>query len=292
MKPAFIMRRGDMKNLHIVTDSNCHIPSTLCHELDIHVVPLPFVWNKITYLDNVDMGPREFYSKLRNSKSIPTTSGPTPGSFKDKFESLSSDGRPILAILVGRVFSITFTTANLAKDMLPNVDVTIINSDSTTMGLGFQVLAAARAAREGKELDEVISIVKRVKDTCGVVFSVSNLDYLRRGGRISHIQRFLASTLNVVPIMELKGGPIKPVEHVRNQKVVPRILDLVAERLVNERPIRMAVVHADAEARAWELAKEVRNRFDPDELITSELNPVLGIHAGPDALGLAYASGV
>jgi DegV family protein with EDD domain len=281
-----------MKNLHIVTDSNCHIPSALCQELDIQVVPLPFVWNNITYLDNVDMGPREFYSKLRNSKSIPTTSGPTPGSFKDKFESLGSDGKPILAILVGMVFSSTFTTANLAKDMLPNVDVTIINSDSNTMGLGFQVLAAARAAKEGKELDEVISIVKRVKDTCGVVFSVSNLDYLRRGGRISHIQRFLASTLNVVPIMELKGGPIKPVEHVRNQKVIPRILDLVAERLVNERPIRMAVVHADAEASAWELTKEVRNRFNPDELITSELSPVLGIHAGPDAFGLAYASGV
>jgi len=107
------------------------------------------------------------------------------------------------------------------------------------------------------------------------------------------MQRFIASTLNVVPIMELKGGPIKPVERVRNQKnVMPRILDLVAERLVNERPIRMAVVHADAEASAWELAKEVRTRFNPDELITTELSPVLGIHAGPDALGLAYASGV
>jgi DegV family protein with EDD domain len=282
-----------MKNLHIVTDSNCHIPSALCHELDIHVVPLPFVWDNISYLENVDMGPREFYSKLRNSKSVPTTSGPTPGSFKDKFESLASDGKPILAILVGMVFSSTFTLANLAKDMLPNVDVTIIDSDSNTMALGFQVLAAARAAREGKGLDEVISIVKRVKDTCGVVFSVPNLDYLRRGGRISHLQRFLASALNAVPIMELKGGPIKPVERVRSQKnVMPRILDLVAERLVNERPIRMAVVHADAEAGAWELAKEARTRFNPDELITSELSPVLGIHAGPDALGLAYASGV
>jgi DegV family protein with EDD domain len=142
-------------------------------------------------------------------------------------------------------------------------------------------------------MDEVVSIVNRVKDTCGVVFSVSDLDYLRRGGRISHIQRFIVSTLKLVPIMEVRGGPIKPVERVRNQKnVIPRILDLVAERLVNERPIRMAVVHADAEAHAWELAKEARDRFNPDELITSELSPVLGIHAGPDAVGLAYASGV
>lgn len=110
---------------------------------------------------------------------------------------------------------------------------------------------------------------------------------------MSHLERLLASTLKLVPIMEIRGGPIKPVERVRNPKnVIPRILDLVAERLLNEPSIRMAVVHADAEARAWELAKEVRDRFNPDELITSELSPVLGIHAGPDAVGLAYAPGV
>ena len=282
-----------MRKFHIVTDSNCHIPPALCQELDIHVVPLPFVWDNTTYLDNVDMGPREFYARLRTSHSVPTTSGPTPGSFKDEFESLASDGKPVLAILVGEVFSSTFTTAKLAKDMLPNVDLTLINSDSNTMGLGFQVLAAARAAKEGKGLDEVILIVNGVQDRCGVVFSVSNLDYLRRGGRIGHIQHLLASTLKLVPILELRGGPIKPVERVRNQKnVIPRILDLVAQRLVNERPVRMAVVHADAEAHAWQLAKAARDRFHPDELITSELNPVLGIHAGPDALGLACASGV
>lgn len=282
-----------MRDVHIVTDSCCHIPSALCQELDIHVVPLPFVWDNVTYLDNVDMGPREFYSKLRTSQSFPTTSGPTPGSFKDEFESLASDGKPVLAILVGEVFSSTFTTAKLAKDMLPNVELTLVNSDSNTMGLGFQVLAAARAAREGKSLDEIITIVNKVKDTGGVVFSVSALDYLRRGGRISHVQHFFASTLKLVPIMELKGGPIKPVERVRNHNnVIPRTLDLVAERLSYERPIRMAVVHADAEAQAWELSKAAPGRFHPDEFIMSELSPVLGIHAGPDAVGLAYASGV
>ncbi len=282
-----------MSNLHIVTDSNCHIPPALCQELDIHIVPLPFVWDGVTYLDNVDMGPREFYAKLRSSRSVPTTSGPTPGSFTDVFESLASDGNPVLAILVGEVFSSsTWSTVRLAKHMLPHLDITILDSGSNTMALGFQVLAAARAAREGKGIDQVISVVNQVKDSCGVVFAVSNLDYLRRGGRISHIQHLFASTLNLVPVMELKGGPIQPVERVRHHdNVMPRILDLVSERLLSERPIRMAVVHADAEAQAWELAKQVRDRFHPDELITAELNPVVGIHVGPDAFGLAYASG-
>lgn len=282
-----------MATIHVVTDSNCHLPSALCQELEIHVVPLPFVWDNTTYLDDVDMGPREFYARLRTSHSLPTTSGPTPGSFKEKFESLASDGKPILAILVGDTFSSTFTTAKLAKDMLPDIDLTLINSSSNSMGLGFQVLAAARAAKHGFGRDEIMSIVERVRQRSGVVFSVSNLDYLRRGGRISHIQHFLASTLRLVPILEVRGGPIKLVERVRNQKnAISRTLDLVAERLEGERPIRMAVVHADAEAHAWEMTKAVRDRFRPDELITSELNPVLGIHAGPDAVGLAYSSGV
>ena len=93
--------------------------------------------------------------------------------------------------------------------------------------------------------------------------------------------------------MEVKNSPIKPVGRVRSQKkVIPRLLNIVSERLVKEGPIRLAVVHADAESQAWELAKKVRQQFSPDELITSEITPVLGAHTGPDALGLAYSSGI
>ena len=154
------------------------------------------------------------------------------------------------------------------------------------MGLGFQVLAAARAVRDGKELDEVLSILEYVKRTSGVIFAAPHIRYLLRGGRINHIQYYFASVLNLVPIMEIKNGPIKPVENI-----IPHLLALVSERLEKDKPLRMAVVHVDAEAQAWELAKAVRERFSPDELITTELTPVLGIHAGPDAVGLAYSTG-
>ncbi len=206
---------------------------------------------------------------------------------------MSSDGRPVLAILVGSVFSSTYTTAGVAKELLPEADIIILDSESNTMGLGFQVLAAARAANEAKSIDQVISIVQQVKNNSGVVFAVQDIKYLWRGGRISGLQSFVASLLNMIPIMELRGGPIRPVERVRTQKrVIPRLLALAEERMHSTRPLRLAVVHADCEARAWELRKAARERFDPDELIISELAPVLGIHAGPDALGLAYSSGI
>jgi DegV family protein with EDD domain len=280
-----------MKKLHIVSDSVAHIPEALRQEYDIKVVPMPYVWDGKTYYD-FDIGPREFYKKLRNSSTIPQTSGPPPALFKEQMENAGTDGKPVLVITVGKDFSSTYKAAVLAKEMVPDIQVTVFSSDSNTMAYGFQVLAAARAARAGKDIGEVISILERVKLNSGVVFATPHIEYLKRGGRINHIQYFFASTLNLIPIMEIRNSPIKPVERVRNQrKVIPRLLDLVEQRLKKEKPIRMAVVHADAESQAWELVKEVRQRFSPDELITSELTPVLGIHAGPDALGLAYSSG-
>ena len=287
------MKVVSMSRPHIVTDSNCHIPAALSHELDITVIPLPFAWDGATYLDGVDMGPREFYSRLRLSKTIPTTSAPTPGSFKVEFERLASDGRPLLAILVGEDFSSTYVTAGLAREMIPEADIRILDSDSNTMGLGFQVLAAARAAQEGRTINEVIEVVKQVQENTGVVFAVKDVNYLQRGGRISRIQGFFGGALNLIPIMELRGGPIRPVERVRSgRKLHSRLLDLVSARLHQDRPLRLAVVHADSESTAWDLLTATRERFHPDELIISELSPVLGIHAGPDALGIAYSSGV
>jgi DegV family protein with EDD domain len=280
-----------MPKLHIVTDSTAHIPDTLCQEYDIKVVPLPYVWEGNTYFD-FDIGPREFYAKLRNSNTIPSTSGPPPKLFKEQFEALTNDGNPILVITVAKFFSSTFKAANLAKEMVSDLDVTVFSSDSNSMGFGFQVLAAARAAREDKSLDEVLNILEHVKRTSGVIFAAPHIKYLLRGGRINHIQYYFASVLNLIPIMEIRNGPIKPIERVRqNKNIIPHLLDLVSERLEDEKPLRMAVVHVDAEAQAWDLAKGVRERFSPDELITTELTPVLGIHAGPDAVGLAYSTG-
>lgn len=268
-----------------------HIPEALCQEYDIKVVPLPYVWDGKTFYD-FDIGPREFYARLREKKVTPKTSGPPPILFKEQFEALSVDGKPILVITVGKDFSSTYKAANLAKDMSPHADVTIVSSDSNSMALGFQVLAAARAARDGKDMKEVLAVLNHIKHNSGVVFAAPNIEYLWRGGRINHIQYFFSSALNLIPLLEIRNGPIRPVERVsRNRNVIPRLLDLVSERLGKERPLRIAAVHVDAESEVWELAKEARKRFSPDELIMSELTPVLGVHAGPDAIGLAYATG-
>lgn len=281
-----------MNKVHIVPDSVSHIPDALCNELDIHVVPLPYRWDGVTYLDNIDMGPRQFYSRLRESKTIPKTSGPTPGSFKVVFERLAAEGGTILTIHVATFFSSTLNAAKLAETQMDDANITILDSELNTMGLGFLVLAAARAAREGKGIDEILEIIERTREATDVVFAVKDINYLRRCGRISPIEGLFGSTLNIIPIMELRGGPIEPITRIRtDKKLIPRLLDLVSERINEARPRRLVVLHADAEEKAWDLKSAAQSYFDPDELLMSELSPVLGVHTGPDAVGIAYSSG-
>jgi DegV family protein with EDD domain len=281
-----------MSSVHIMTDSMSQIPSALRHELEIEVVPLPFVWDGKSYLDD-EVEPREFYARLRTASVLPNTSGPTPGAFKERIERLGSDGQPVLAVLVGKQFSSTQNAAMLAKGMTPDIDVTIFDSGSNSMGLGFMALAAARAARAGKGLEEIVAMLSRLKTSSGTVFAAPNITYLLRGGRINHLQHFLARTFDLVPIIELMGGPLRVVERVRNERNVSRrLIAHAARRLGGARPARTAIVHVDAEAKAWQLSKEVEQQLHPDELIVSELTPVLGVHAGPDAIGIAYSSGV
>jgi DegV family protein with EDD domain len=280
-----------MSNVRIVTDSMCGIPAALCQELGITVVPLPLFVDDRTYLDG-ELSPRAFYSKLRTKEAIPKTSGPTPGAFKQAFESLGGDGSPILAVLVGSQFSSTFNAANQAKGMSSNVGVTLFDSGSNSLGMGFMALAAARAARSGTALVDILGLLESLKRSTGVVFAVSDLDYLRRGGRISHLERIIASALSLFPLLEIRNGPIQPVERVRTRaRVIPKLVDLAAERVGERRPLRIGVVHTDAEPAAYALAQAVQDRLAPEELIISELTPVLGIHTGPDAVGLAYSTG-
>jgi DegV family protein with EDD domain len=282
-----------MASFHVLTDSNCHLPESLSNELNIQVVPLPYVWEGKTYFDGESFAPGEFYRKLRAAKALPKTSAPTPGTFLETMRELLSDGKPILGIFVGSEFSSTLSTAKLAAKEVDQERIAIVDSKSNALGLGFQVLAAARLARDGGELKDALKLLDFVRDHSGVVFAVPALEHLRKGGRIGFARSLLGSALDIVPILEIRGGPITPVDRVRTKNnALSALVAEVETRLDGERPYRIGVMHSDAESYAWRLRQEVEKRIQPDEIFTSELNPILAIHVGPDAFGLAYSQGV
>ncbi len=273
-----------------VTDSTSYLPDELRRRHEIQVIPQVLIWGGETLLDGVDIMPTAFYERLKTADVMPTTSQATIGAFKDLFEPHVRAGRPILAILVSQKLSGTIQSAQSAKELFPGARIEILNSESCAMAMGFQVLAAARAAEAGKSFDEVLAVAEDAKNHTGVVLVVDTLEFLHRGGRIGGAARLLGTALNLKPILELQDGVIEAVERVRTRsKAQARLLNLLEER-INGRPnLRLAVLHAAAEHEARQLLDVAAKRLNPVETVFSEVSPVVGAHVGPGTLGLAYS---
>jgi len=177
--------------------------------------------------------------------------------------------------------------------MVPNARIELFDSKATSMAMGFQVLAAARAAAQGASLEECIAAAEKARELSGVLFVVDTLEFLHRMGRIGGGARFLGTALDFKPILELKEGRVEAVERVRSKrKAYSRLLDLVERRIAGRTPVRVAVLHANAEEDGRALLDEAARRFQAVESILTELSPVIGANAGPGTVGLAYLAGM
>ncbi len=284
-----------MSKVAVLTDSTAYIPSALQQQLNITVVPLTLIWGEESYEDGVDMMPDDFYKRMENSKVIPTTSQATIASMKNAFERLLAEGQDVLGIFISSKLSGTVESAMQAREMLPKGQdrIAILDSLATTMALGWPVLTAARAAEAGECLVECQKLAEKARDQTGVMFVVETLEYLRRGGRIGGAQAMLGTILNIKPLLELQDGRIESVEKIRTKgKALSRMLDLVEEKVAGRTPIRLATVHANAEAEALTLLETARQRFNPIESLHSPLSPVIGTHAGPGTVALAFMTGI
>ena len=278
-----------MSKVAIVTDSSPYIPEHIVKENNIHVVPLTVIWGEENFYDGVDITPVEFYQRLETAKVMPSTSQPSVADFEVLFRSLHNDGYEILAVLLSEDLSGTISSATQAKKLLPDAKIEIVNSKTLAMALGFIVLAAARAAKQGASLAECKKIAEVAMEKCGVVFVVDTLEFLHRGGRIGTAKRFMGSLLNVKPVLAIEGGLIVPLDSVRTQKkALERIIELIEEKTAGHKSVRIATLHANNLETAEAILKEAVKRINPVEQVLAEVSPVIGTHAGPGAIGLAY----
>ncbi len=285
-----------MSKVALVTDSTAYIPEDLSRHLAIHTVPLQIIWGDETLKDGVDIQPSEFYPRLENSKVNPTTSQPSPAAFIERYQQLLDEGYDILSVHISSKLSGTMDSAIQAKTHFPGSRIELFDSYSTSMAMGFQILAAARAASQGASLEDCRAIVEKSRPNTGVLFAVSTLEYLRRGGRIGGGAAFLGTVLNLKPLLELREGRIEAVERVRTMnKAIDRLLDLFQERVGNRKPIHIACVYSSSTEEARTLLDRARQRFDPEaieDLLIAPVSPVVGVHTGPGCMGLAYMTGM
>ena len=281
-----------MSKVAIVTDSTAYIPQDLVNQYNIQVAPQILIWGQETFQDGVDILPSEYYARLKNAKVMPSTSQVTPGTFHKIFSDLIEKEYQVLAILVSNRLSGTLTSAYQAQDMLPKAPVLVVDSLTTAMAMGFQVLTVARAAAEGASLAECKELAETIRPKTGVIFAVDTLEFLHRGGRIGGASRFLGTALNIKPILEVVEGRVEAIERVRTRKKsFERLVELVEERTGGRKPLRLATLHANAAEEAGTLVDMACQRMEVVEKILAEVSPVVGTHTGPGTVGLAYMAG-
>ena len=278
-----------MAEVKIVTDSTAYLPAELIARYGIRVVPLKVLFGPEAYAEGVDISNSEFYGKLMEASTLPTTSQPSVGDFLQVYGEADREAVPILSIHISSKLSATFSTALTAKSELPQSQIEIVDSLSASMGLGMVVLAAARAADEGQPLSQIRASCEKLIRSMNVFFMVDTLEYLHKGGRIGGAAALLGTVLRVKPLLYLKEGQIEVLAKVRTKRrALKRLLELVEEHVPEGTSVHAAVIHAQAAEEASALAKEIRARFNCAEMHLSELGAVIGTHVGPRAIGLAF----
>jgi DegV family protein with EDD domain len=284
-----------MAKIALVTDSTAYIPQELLRKYNLTVTPQILIWGEETYQDGVDILSEEFFTRLKTAKSMATTSQVPPTTMKTTFEDLIAKGFDVVGIFISAKLSGTIQSAIQAKEMMGKASekVTVIDSNSTAMAMGFQVLAAARAVESGANLEDVIALAEKARERTGVYFAVDTLEFLHRGGRIGGAQRFLGTALNMKPILAVIDGRVEAIERIRTKgKALERVIELVAEKTKGQSPVRLATLHANAPEEARQLLDKASAMLNASESILAEVSPVIANHAGPGTVGLAYMAGV
>lgn len=272
--------------LGIVTDSTSDLPGYLIEQHEIQVVPTVLVLEGREYKDGIGISREEFYARLPSLQTHPTTAAPSIGDFLSPYRTLLDSGCDhILSIHAASQLTAIFNIAKQAAGNFPG-KVTVVDSGSLSMGLGFQVLAAAETGDLG--LKAALEAAESARKRLQVKAALDTLEYLKRSGRVPGVVANLGGLLSIKPMIELRDGEVKAIGAVRTTALVDeKILNFALE--VGEME-RLAILHTNAEPRARNLLDELMERARksvPREILLVNITAVIGTHLGPNGLGFA-----
>jgi fatty acid kinase fatty acid binding subunit len=282
----------------VVTDSTADLPQAVARAHGIRVAPLLVIFGDRIFHDGVDLGSREFYDRLAGG-ATPRTNPPPRAELHKVFRDAAAQ-RDVVALHLSEKLSQTFANAHaVAAEMKPSLaslrpvgepapSVEVLDSGSISVGLGLQVLFAARLAQRGVDAATIVRRVAELRQRTHVLFAVDTLEYLARGGRIGKARALVGKLLGLKPILGIVGGEVVAVDRVRGSRAAqPRLVHLFAQRIDAKRPIVVAIGHANAPTSADQLRSLLEERFMVAEMMVTEIGPVVGAHAGPGTVGAA-----
>ena len=272
--------------VRIVTDSACDLPQALADELGIEIVPLTIRFGDEDFTDRRDLTTRQFWERCSGSDVLPSTAAPSPGQFEQAYRLVHAQGATgVVCITLSGDLSATIQSAQLAAAAVEaEVPVRVVDSHSVTLGLGMLVLEAARQARAGATIDEVVdATIERAAHT-HVWGALDTLENLKKGGRIGGAKALLASVLSIKPIIEVRNGK---VEEGGKQRTRSKALAFLIQQVRDAGPLeQLGVMHADTKDVA-EFVQQLRAIYD-GEIIVGDIGAVIGAHAGLGTTGVVY----
>ncbi len=282
-----------MADVAIITDSTVCLPPELVEKYGIDVVPMEFIYKDKVYRDGVDMSPSDFYKLLANADKLPTTSAPSPATY---FEVLKKTTRRAGAILIiapsaklTHAFNSAMAASKMGREKL-QATIEVLDSGTAAGAQGLVVLAAARAAALGENLEKVLNAAHKTMPVVHLVAFIDTLRYLAKGGRVPYIAAWASQLLEIKPIFELlplSGGAI-PLDKVRTRaKAIKRLSEIVLER-TDKKPMHAIVLHSDALQEAEKLKEHITSTSNCVEIYVRDFTPVMGVHTGPGLLGIAF----
>lgn len=279
--------------ISVVCESTACLPPQLVDQHAIHIVPIPFVLGKQSFLDGVDITPAEFYDRLVELRHPPNTSPPSPGDYLKVWEEAAQDADTIISVTVDSKVSTmqrsTRVAQDLARERLPNVRIEVVDSLSAGMGQGFVALAAARAAQDGATVEEVIKCAEWVANRMDMLVTLDTLEYLAKTSRIPQVAALVGGLLRIKPIIRISRGDILPLARVRTRrKSIEQLWSMIQAGIPKGSRPHVAIQHARALDEAKQMEKRILSTYDCAELYTTEFTPVMGGYCGPGLLGAAF----
>lgn len=282
-----------MSRVKIVTDSAAYFEPDDLKGLEVEIVPVGVRFGDELFRDGLDLGTEEFFERMERSSVPPATVPPSVEVFQEIYSRLRKTTDQILSLHVSGRLSQTCNNATLAAEsMLGRCRVAVVDSLSTSLGLGILVTEAAKRAAAGADLDEIVRVVRGVIPHLYIVFFVETMEYLERGGRIGKAQAILGSMLNIKPFLFVEDGEVIPLEKVRTRtKALDKLFEFAAEFSSIE---RLAIVQRDPRPNeeTEALMERLRQAFPGMNVPIISYGSVLACHIGPDAMGIIVYEGV
>lgn len=278
-----------MSKIKIITDSCSDLPKEIIEKYNIDFLNIKVNINDKVYYDRDDLQPADFYHLIEKGNDVPKTARITPAQFKESYQKALTDYDQVLVIAFSSKLSGILESAVIAKKEMQTDQITVIDTKAASAGQGLLVYQAAKMINEGKSLREITDIILDNASRLEHIFAVGDLEMLKRGGRISKTKAVMANVLNIKPILHILDGEILPHDKVRGKKkMISYLLNQIAEKAEKPGSQSLALTYSEDRKSALKLKKKIEEKFNPKEVLISEIGAAVGSHAGPGTLAVVF----